>query len=276
MNVTFRKSSVTLLALAGTMVLAGCGNVSRNVAKDGESAGELVWPKIADTTPIHAGGTWPMLASLRQVHAGETKNQIAALIGYPHFSEGVFAVREWNYVFHFRTRESPDQVCQYKVLFDDDKRAQSFWWKPESCADLLKPAEEAKVAEHRYTLSADALFAFDKSGIDDIKADGREQLDKLASQITAEGKDLGMVHVIGYTDRLGSDDYNDHLSQRRAYSVMDYLVKHGVPSSLIVAEGRGSVASVTSDCDQNDRSALIACLAPDRRVEIIVIGQGHG
>lgn len=278
MKVTFRKSATAAFALAGAMVLAACGNVSRNVAKDGKSAGELVWPKIGDTTPMHAHGTWPALDSLRQVHAGEGKSQIAALIGYPHFSEGVFAVREWNYVFHFRTQDNPDMVCQYKVLFGDDKLAQSFWWKPESCAEVLKQAPAAKPAEaeRRFTLSADALFAFDKSGLDDIKPDGREQLDKLAGQITEQGHDLGMVHVVGYTDRLGSDDHNDRLSQRRAYTVMVYLVRHGVPSNLIVAEGRGSVAPVTTDCDQDDRASLIACLAPDRRVEIIVVGRGHG
>jgi len=128
-----------------------------------------------------------------------------------------------------------------KVLFDDNALAQSFWRKPASCADVLKASAKAKVAE----------------------------------QIAKEGRGVGMVHVLGYTDRLGNADYNDRLSRQRAYTVMDYLVKHGVPSGLIVAEGRGSVAPVTTDCDQDDRAALIACLAPDRRVEIIVIGRGH-
>ncbi|MBD8898186.1 OmpA family protein [Rhodanobacter sp. DHG33] len=267
---------MVLAVLMVLLVLSGCGNVSHRVANDGKSAGELVWPEPGDTTPIHANGTWPTLDSLRQVHAGESKNQIAALIGFPHFSEGVVAVREWNYLFHFRTADHPDTVCQYKVLFDDAKLAQSFYWKPASCAEMLKATPAAPVAaaaEQHFTLSADALFAFDKSSLEDIKPDGRTQLDKLAAQITGEGQELGMVHVIGYTDRLGSDDHNDRLSQKRAYTVMEYLMQHGVPSRLIVAEGRGSVAPVTTDCSQDDRAALIACLAPDRRVEIIVIGR---
>lgn len=272
MKATPRNSAAAALALAGIMLLAGCGNLSRQVARDGKSAGELVWPKTGGTASIHANGTWPMLDSLREVRAGQSKQQIAALLGPPHFSEGVFAVREWNYLFHYRTKGNPDQVCQYKVLFDVNKLAQSFWWKPESCAGVLKSTE--KVAEHRYTLSADALFAFDKSDLGDIKPDGREQLEKLASQVTAQGRNLGMVHVVGYADRLGSDNYNDSLSLRRARAVMDYLVKRGVPSNLIVAEGRGSLAPVTTNCSQDDRDALIVCLAPDRRVEIVVIGHG--
>lgn len=252
--------------------VSGCGNVSRNIARDGKSAGELVWPKINDVTPMHAGGTWPRPDSLRLVHAGQTKNQVAALLGYPHFSEGVFAVREWNYVFHFHTKDNADMVCQYKALFDEHMIAQSFHWKPESCADLLKQPTEAKAEKH-FSLSADALFAFDKSSIDDITPKGREQLDELASQIMAKGDKPAMVHVIGYADRLGSGDYNDRLSRQRAHAVMAYLVKHGVPSSAIMAEGRGSAMPVTTDCQSNDRTELIACLAPDRRVEVNVLGR---
>lgn len=131
----------------------------------------------------------------------------------------------------------------------------------------MKPA-----TEQRYNLSADALFPFDRSSIDDITPQGRKQLDKLARQVEANGNGPGMVHVIGYSDRLGSADHNDRLSRHRAYAVMDYLVRRGVPSSAIVAEGRGAVVSVATGCD-GDRAALIACLAPDRRVEVIVVGR---
>lgn len=272
MRDSFKNLARATMVLAALLALGGCGNVSRNVATDGKSAGELVWPRIGDTTPMHANGTWPTLDSLRLVHAGQTKNQIAALVGYPHFSEGVFAVREWNYVFHFRTKDNPDQLCQYKVLFDGRKIAQSFYWKPESCAELLK-LPQPEVAGKRFSLSADALFAFDKSSIDDLTPKGREQLDELAGRIVAEDNRLSMVHVVGYTDRLGSADHNDRLSRRRAYTVMEYLVGHGVPSNVVVAEGRGSVAPVTTDCESGNRAELIACLAPDRRVEVIVVGR---
>lgn len=275
MKMTFHKSATAAFALVGMTALAGCGNVSRNVTKDGKGAGELVWPKVSDTTPMHANGTWPALDSLRQVHAGETKNQIAALVGYPHFSEGVLAVREWNYVFHFRTKDNPDRVCQYKVLFDDNKLAQSFWWKPESCADFAAaheaPSPEPTKAEQTFTLSSDALFAFDKSGEADIKPEGRTQLAELASKIVAAGNNLQYVHVVGYTDRLGSDSYNQVLSQRRAETVDAFLREHGVPPEKVSAEGRGEHDSVVQ-CTNSKRAALIACLAPNRRVEVSVKG----
>ena len=85
---------------------------------------------------MHKGGTFPNPANLRQVHEGLNKGQVSDLIGFPHFSEGAWGVREWNYVFNLRKPDGGIQLCQYKVLFDDDKLARSFYWKPQACADL--------------------------------------------------------------------------------------------------------------------------------------------
>lgn len=71
--------------------------------------------------------------------------------------------------------------------------------------------------------------------------------------------------VQGYADRIASSRYNQRLSQRRAEAVRDYLVAKGVPPQNIEAVGLGSATPPTS-CDQKKRSALRACLAPDRRV----------
>ena len=274
MHIPLAKSISLTAMLLVVGVLSACGNVSHKVAADGNSAGQLIWPTPDSVTPMHKGGTFPTLDSVRLLGPGMDKQQIMSLIGAPHFSEGVWGVREWNYVFNFR-KPGSDQVtvCQYKILFDDHKLARSFYWKPESCADLLKPpAEIAAQKEQKFTLSSDALFAFDKSAVGDITPNGREQLDTLAKKIVAAGDKVGGVHIIGYTDQLGSDSYNASLSERRAYSVMQYLVQQGVHSDAIVAEGRGKIAPVKTDCTDTDRNALIACLAPNRRVEVTVEG----
>jgi OOP family OmpA-OmpF porin len=65
---------------------------------------------------------------------------------------------------------------------------------------------------------------------------------------------------------MGEDSYDGELSERRACAVMNYLVLRGVPFRMIVAEGRGKDAPVKTGCDSTDRRALIACLAPNRRV----------
>jgi OOP family OmpA-OmpF porin len=258
------------VAVAAAFALAACGNVSRNVAKNGDSASELVWPAPDSVTPMHKGGTFPNLANLRQVRAGLNKQQVADLIGYPHFSEGVWGVREWNYVFNFRKPSGDDvMVCQYKVLFDDNKLARSFYWKPESCAAFLaeqaSPAPVAALAPNKSrTLSADALFAFDKASLTPA---GHRALDDLAAELQDQRDKWRDVRIAGYTDRLGGEAYNQKLSQRRADAVMNYLVEQGVPAGRIHAEGRGA-ADPVKDCPNGPLAQLIACLAPNRRVVV--------
>ncbi|MFC5743748.1 OmpA family protein [Dyella tabacisoli] len=259
-----------IIAASISLVLAACGNVSHDVTKDGHSAGELVWPAPDSVTPMHKGGTFPSLVNLRQVRAALNKQQLSDLIGYPHFSEGVWGVHEWNYVFNFRKPGTDEvTVCEYKVLFDDAGLARSFYWKPESCAALLDeakpvtPPAEVSTAVPR-VLSADALFAFDKA---ELSLAGRTALDALAVELRGHGEKLRAVNIAGYTDRLGSDAYNHDLSLRRAHAVKAYLEEQGVPGERISAEGFGAGDPV-KNCPDSARAQLIACLAPNRRVEV--------
>jgi len=263
-----------IVASVTTLVLAACGNVSHGIAKDGRSAGELLWPSPDTVTPMHKGGTFPNLANLRQMRAGLNKQQVSDLIGYPHFSEGVWGVHEWNYVFNFRRPGSDEiTVCQYKVLFDDGKLAESFYWKPESCAALIEEPKPAPVVQTRdeaprnFTLSADALFPFDKGDLADIKPEGRRALANMAAELSKHIDQVRRIHVVGYTDRLGSVAYNQRLSERRANAVKAALVEEGLPSTKIVADGQ-SERDPVKECPDGPRVPLVACLAPNRRVEV--------
>src|SRR5699024_9219073 len=155
---------------------------------------------------------------------------IADLIGYPHYGEGIdFTVREWTYLFNLKSDDGWVQ-CQYKVLFDKDKKAQSFYWNPESCAALISGKQKPTT----YTLGADALFNFDSAA---LRPEGETQLNQLAGKINGHQQDIASITVGGYTDRLGDYGYNLKLSQQRADSVRNYLIGQGVPASLITAEG---------------------------------------
>jgi outer membrane protein OmpA-like peptidoglycan-associated protein len=121
-------------------------------------------------------------------------------------------------------------------------------------------------AGHDTLVTVNALFAFDKYSMTDIKPEGQKQLDLLAQRILMANDRIDSIHVRGYSDRMGDDSYDGELSERRAYTVMNYLVQRGVPFRMIVAEGRGKDAPVKTGCDSTDRSVLIACLAPNRRV----------
>jgi len=122
------------------------------------------------------------------------------------------------------------------------------------------------------TFSADSLFDFDKFV---VKPAGRVDLDKFA--IDLKGLDYDVISVTGHTDRIGSHTYNQKLSERRADAVKSYLVASaGVPANKIRAQGLDGAEPVTKpgDCVGNKATkALIACLQPDRRVDIEVTGK---
>ncbi|WER49887.1 outer membrane protein assembly factor BamE [Cupriavidus sp. WKF15] len=267
-------SSLAAAAMA-TAIVAGCSTTSSPPTHQGTSS-QVVFPDKASAWP--AQGTFANLDNLRQLRPGMTKDQHYALIGRPHFKEGMLDVREWDYLFNFRTGNAAlDDVvqCQMKVLFDTDMLSRSYYWAPESCASFLKypdtpapaaPAVMPAVTERTTTLGADALFAFNGSGPADLLPGGRRLVDALGRELAAM-KSLRHVDVYAYTDRLGSAAYNQRLAQRRAETVKNLLVARGVDSRVVTAQGRGE-ANPVSRCGAMPRTRLIACLAPDRRVEI--------
>ncbi|OCA54181.1 porin OmpA [Photorhabdus namnaonensis] len=132
------------------------------------------------------------------------------------------------------------------------------------------PAPAPIVENKRFTLRSDVLFEFASS---ELKTEGKHSLDQLYTELANIDPNQGKVLVLGYTDRIGKDVYNQKLSQKRAQSVVDYLVSKGIPASSISAEGHGKANPVTgSTCDKIRKPNLINCLAPDRRVEIEIQG----
>ena len=127
------------------------------------------------------------------------------------------------------------------------------------------------VVEKNFALNSDVLFAFGKA---ELKAEGVEALDGLYKQIVEFQPKDGSAIVIGYSDRIGSEAYNQKLSEARARTVADFLVSKGLATSKIAIEGRGEADPVTgTQCDGvKGKNELITCLAPDRRVEVRVSG----
>jgi outer membrane protein OmpA-like peptidoglycan-associated protein len=119
------------------------------------------------------------------------------------------------------------------------------------------------------SLSAEGLFGFNSAQI----IAGNQQLEALVSSLKAD-KMLKTVAVEGHTDYLGSDKYNQALSQKRANAVKDYFVAAGVPADKVTAVGKGETeAKLTAECTAKKfkkRADLIACLAGDRRFDVTV------
>ncbi|HEX8961687.1 MAG TPA: OmpA family protein [Rhodocyclaceae bacterium] len=154
------------------------------------------------------------------------------------------------------------------------------YWTPamaiaECDPDLVKkvegPAAKGGVvpAAQKITLAADTLFDFDKAT---LRPEGKAKLDELVQKV--KNIKLEVIIAVGHADRFGTDKYNQKLSEKRAESVKAYLVGKGIEPNRVYTEGKGKKQPVTKpgQCKGPKSKKVIACLQPDRRVEIEVIG----
>jgi OOP family OmpA-OmpF porin len=136
----------------------------------------------------------------------------------------------------------------------------------------VKPAPVAKPEPKKpalVNLASRELFEFNKATLTN---DARAKLD---SEVLAKLRDIGelrYVNVNGHADRIGTAQYNQQLSEKRAEAVRAYLVSKGVDAARVETFGFGKTTPVKSCPDQKDRKALIECLAPNRRVEVEIQG----
>ena len=139
---------------------------------------------------------------------------------------------------------------------------------PAQVAALTPPPASRPVAE-KLTLDADTLFDFDKAA---LRPAGRDALDSFVSKLRDVSPET--IMAIGHTDRIGTERYNQRLSEQRVASVKAYMVSKGVEPSRVYTEGKGETQPVTKagDCAGPKSAKVIACLQPDRRVDIEVIG----
>ncbi len=117
----------------------------------------------------------------------------------------------------------------------------------------------APVSE-KVTYAADAFFDFDKAT---LKPEGKAKLDDLVSKMG--GLNLEVIIGVGHTDSVGTKEYNQKLSERRANTVKDYLVGKGIEKNRVYTEGKGLSQPVADNKTAEGR-------AKNRRVEVEVVG----
>jgi OOP family OmpA-OmpF porin len=137
------------------------------------------------------------------------------------------------------------------------------------------PAPAPVPTSEKVTIPTDTLFEFDRATLTPA---GQDKLTAFSDQLKT--LNLEAVVAVGHTDRIGSTQYNQALSERRAAAVKEFLVtKGGVEASRVFIEGRGESQPTTGEqCKagkgaENGRNrGLVQCLAPDRRVDIEAVG----
>jgi OOP family OmpA-OmpF porin len=128
---------------------------------------------------------------------------------------------------------------------------------PSAPAAPVEPSRAAPASVRQsITIQAEALFDFDKSV---VKPNGKRELDQAAAKMS--GVDVEMVIATGHTDSIGTEAYNQKLSERRANAVKSYLVSKGVPASKITTLGKGETQPVATNKTKEGR-------ANNRRVDV--------
>lgn len=265
--------SLAMLAMTGCV---GTKYLSSGITDEGRvDAQNIVFPDLDDAWDKK--GQFPNSENLSKIRPGVDKDDLYALIGPPHFKEAKNA-REWDYILKFYMPDNSVKICQYKVIFDTDYKAQEFYWSPADCppqALMTQPVAMPTLmvsAPERTNISADALFMFDKSDTQSMLPQGKRQLDELASTLR-QYQQMGdsRVEITGHTDYKGDAAYNMNLSTQRARTVANYLVNQGVNSNIILATGAGETQPVQECATNLSRQQEIDCLQPNRRVTLDVM-----
>lgn len=140
-----------------------------------------------------------------------------------------------------------------------DKQQQEF----EAALQRERDAHQLEIERLRddtlkLTVDSEVSFDFGKA---DINPAFRPSLNKVAQLMTKY--DRTVVHVVGHTDSIGSDQYNQRLSENRAFEVGDYLASYGVPRERLRTEGRGEREARASNASESGRQL-------NRRVEMFI------
>lgn len=267
-NSMMTKAALGAASIAAVLVLAGCASPPDSDRTELREAGDG-FPALAGNW--YDGGKFVEPDSVLRIAEGQSKDQVRQLIGNPHYAEGFFGVREWNYVFNLYTGNGNEYItCQYQVHYDDEMALESTRWRDVQCPALLVPIEVEEIAaeprEEKLTLSGDVLFDFDS---DTLTLEGRRTVDQVTQTITNDFVSPSVL-IVGYTDRFGNEAYNLALSNSRAETVGTRMANQGVRRSSIMTAGRGMADPVVECPGRIATPSVTECLRPNRRVEITV------
>jgi OOP family OmpA-OmpF porin len=130
---------------------------------------------------------------------------------------------------------------------------------------VAEPEPVAAPAPAMVSTDGKVNFGFDRA---DLDAEATAAIDTLVGEAKSKGS-IKSVRVTGHADRIGTEEYNLDLSLRRAGAVGDYLTQNaGVDAQAIELAGKGESQPMVA-CEGVRGAALVNCLAPNRRVEVV-------
>jgi len=134
------------------------------------------------------------------------------------------------------------------------------------------PVAAPKRCDATLAFQKDETFPFDRYALTDA---AKARLDRDVIGKLSDCAGVEAVVIEGHADRIGSQQYNQKLSERRAESVKAYLVGKGADRNGIETIGMGKTVPAKFCPELQKRSELIACLAPNRRAIVSIKGPGR-
>lgn len=187
--------------------------------------------------------------------------------------------------YNLKVKNCTDQCfsCETEIDLKDDSARQFLLTVNEKGQPLIlnanqqslckvesKPLQAKTIAVN---LSADTLFVFDGGADQDLLAAGRQKILDVTDKIKNQFVTVSHISLVGHTDRLGGERYNQNLAQKRAETVRNILVENGISKEIISVSSQGEHQPVTNGCtDVAAGPAQKACLQADRRVTVEITG----
>ncbi len=176
----------------------------------------------------------------RLLTPGMTKRQVYALLGVPHFHEGLIGERRWNYILDFYTGSGTEyRICRLQLHWDRRMRLEKMAWSDKVCRGMVYAPPQPLAGDPQRPVTVRKLptltvyFDFDKA---DVREDAHREL---TAFLQGNERSIPKLSVTGFTDSAGPDAYNDRLSLMRADAVARDLVAMGVPLSNLQISGAG-------------------------------------
>lgn len=233
---------------------------------------DIEFPAIARAT--RPQGAFISARNIAFVAPGLRKSEVYTLLDVPHFSEGLFGVRRWNYILNFYTGTGNEyRQCQYQIRFDKHYRVEATWWREAPCADLFERALNSvrtpapvqvyamtpppAAAEERVLKTYSFTFDFNKSN---ITSEGDRVIAEAAAEAAAG--QYRRVVVTGFTDTVGGRDYNDALAARRAAATVADLTDglqraHSPMADKVFSRGGRDLAVPTDPGVREERNRRV-------------------
>lgn len=232
-------SKAALPLVVATSLLAGCATHS-----DGSAPlNQRTWPICSLLGGLVGGGLGAIESSSWAAGAGVAGAIAGGLICYAQDGD-----EDGDGVFDRRDR-CPDTPAGTKV---------NHMGCPLPQYPATAPQPEPAATPEVITLDdqGQVLFAFDSA---ELTQGAQQRLQGLLPKLNDPS--VASVKVIGFTDSVGSDSYNQRLSERRASGVAEYLISQGLAPNKVTSQGRGESEPVADNDTDEGRSR-------NRRVEL--------